>query len=254
MPMSCSRPRPTAAPARSDRRRAGRPRRARRTARRQRRNVPRVRDVDVVVAGEVVHAGLADVVEQLADRHRQRSKNSPSRRPASVTSTPSTPQASSAPRTTIAPARITSARAGLDARGRRALGRRQRREAARSAHRARRVDHVAADAERRQRACRWSAAARVRAVPPIATRRCVGARASRASSSVAGDVLAQPVELLAVAGRRLRGSARSSARRRAATRRPRVASRPTTRTSCIEPPPRSSTAPSASVVELIAAR
>ena len=88
-------------------------------AQRQRRHVLGVGRVDGVLAGEVEHARVADVLEHrrspVAARGppSRRSKKTPSRRPASVTSSDSKPPASSTPWTTIAPARIRSARAGL---------------------------------------------------------------------------------------------------------------------------------------------
>ncbi len=104
-------------------------------------------------------------------------------------------------------------------------------------------------------AARWAATARLRTVPPIPTSRRPVARQPGRATELAGDVLAAaPPAACASPGRGPGESARSSAPPPAATSPTRAPAGRRTRTSCIEPPPRSSTQPSPSVVELTAAR
>ena len=196
-----------------------------------------------------------------AARPSSRSKNTPSRSPASVVSIASAPAARSASRTTTAPAEDQVGARGLDAGHARPLGRGQRRRAARSAPRApRRAITVPCTPLRRQpgRALggRREVADRAADADEADRRlRRASARATATPHELARDVLAQLAQLPAL-GRPVRrqealahphGAERPGARVAAPAR-------PATRTSCSEPPPRSSTQPSASVVELTAAR
>ena len=106
-------------------------------------------------------------------------------------------------------------------------------------------------------AARWAAAARFRTVPPMPTSRRAPSRSLGERSHFAelpGDVLAQLLELLALGGSVEGQEALAHPHRPSRQDPDSRASRSRTPTSCIEPPPRSSTQPSLSVVELTAAR
>ena len=212
--------------------------------------------VDVVLRGEVEHARAAHVVEQ-----RRVAVAGSARRTRPRAARPRSPRAPSKP--PASSTRLHDERAredevgarGLDARDLAALGRRAARPArsTSSSSASRAITKPCtpnsgspARAARRRRGC-----APCRRCRRGGRRRCGQPRRARARSATCSrsalSCLAWPV-------RRRGGSARSSAPRPAATSRARARGAPATRTSCIEPPPRSSTAPSLSVVELTAAR
>ena len=209
-----------------------------------------VREVGVVLGGEVAHGVAADVARPAAVAE-QRSKNTPSRRPASVASNASKPPASITPSMTSAPARIRSPREAL------IPGTSPRSAAVMSANSldqlAERLarDAVALDAVGRQpgRELRRGGEVADRAADrrPAARRR-PATRRSRAPARRARAAPSSASSLPRSAKRSVMRTAPSGHERTSA------ASRSSTRVSCIEPPPRSSTTPSDSVVELTAAR
>ena len=143
----------------------------------------------------------------------------------------------------------------LDARDLRALVRLDARRGAGPARSARRADDVALDAELRDALGALHGGGQVADGPADPDEPVAGAGDPVAAVQLARDVLAQRLAAASWTRRRRRGrSARSSGPRPAATSRSSAAIRDLTWTSCIEPPPRSSTAPSAKVVELTAAR
>ena len=182
------------------------------------------------------------------------SKKTPSRRPASVASIIPKPPTSITVSTTSAPARIRSARAYL------MPGTSPRSSGGRSARRLDQVaERVAGDrgspgcrrtaarrrAARRRRGCGPCRRSRSAGRPRPATRRARSPpRRGRAAPSICLRLALPPS-----------GMKRSVIRTApSGQERPSIAARSSTRVSCIEPPPRSSTTPWESVVVLTAAR
>ena len=184
-------------------------------------DVAGVRGVDVVLRGQVQHARAPHVLEQRlrspSRRPSRRSKKTPSRSPASVASRPSKPPAS---QHALHDDRARQDQVGarrLDARARsRARPRAARRGARTSSSSASRSITIPCTPLDGSPAARWAAAARLRTVPPMPTR--------RPPSAAAG--VGQPVGLRELARRRARAAppaagawpARSAGRKRSLMR------------------------------------
>ena len=219
------------------------------------------RHVHVVLRRHVQHARAPHILEQR--RHRVRRAAARRRRPRAGPPRWSRARRSRRPRarlcTTSAPARIRSARAGLmpGTLARSAAGSAASRStSSSSASRSMTMpctplDGRPAAAARRRRGCAPSRRCR----PDVRRAGAAGAAQPLAPASSPRDVLAQLLQLLALGGPVGRQEALAHAHRAQRARSPSSrARRSATCTSCIEPPPRSSTQPSLSVVELTAAR
>ena len=216
----------------------------------------RVRGVRVVLRGEVQHARAAHVLEQRLGTVGERAREEDALAQARPRSPrcPSKPPDSSTCCTTTAPARMMSPRAGLmPGTRRRSATVMPARRSTRSSSASRsmtvalhaELGHARARAAAPPRGCGSCRRCRRAARRPPATRRARAcARRARAGAP----------SCLALAGPssgRKRSVIRTAPRRQESRS---LASRSRTRTSCSEPPPRSSTAPSRRSVELTAAR